>query len=138
MTEVEIAGHAYRIGTMDAMTQFHIARRLAPAVITLGDAFSGNPLPLADALAQMTDANSEYIINACLAVVERKSGGGNGAGAATWARLRAQNGRFMFDDIDAMTMISITIAVIKDKLGNFSVEGVLGQSPQTEQQQPRT
>jgi hypothetical protein len=134
MTEVEVAGHTYRIGMMNAMMQFHVGRRLAPAVITLGDVFSGNPLPLAEALQRMSDADSEYIINSCLAVVERKSGNG----AASWAKLRASNGSFMFDDIDAMVMVSLTIAVIKDKLGNFSVQGVLGQSPPTEPQQPQT
>ena len=33
---MEIAGHDYAIGKIDAFAQFHVARRLAPAILAMG------------------------------------------------------------------------------------------------------
>ena len=51
--------------------------------------FSGTGLiaALADAVGQMSDADSEYVLNVSLGVVTRQQAGGTG-----WAKIRASNG----------------------------------------------
>ncbi len=121
--EIEISGNSYSIGKMSAMQQFHIARRLAPAIWALSsvagkdrpedDSTAINALqPVAEMLSKMSDEDSEYIVKSCLAVVQRKQQNG-------WAKVQSSNGGLMFDDINMQTMLQITFAVVKDNLGNF-------------------
>lgn len=116
--ETTINGATYRIGKLTVFQQFHIARRLAPVLFSLGAAAANEEgglqafEPVADALSKMSDADSEYVLMSCLDVVHRKQGN-------DWANVRARGGGLMFDDISLGTMVQLTTAVIKENLGNF-------------------
>jgi hypothetical protein len=127
---VTIKGVDYAIGTLDAMKQFHVARRLAPLLAGMVGTFGPAPeekpadapetqipkepmdlAPLAAALAEMDDKTSEYIILTCLAVVKKKDGG-------AWCAM-VSRGRLMYDNLDLATMIELTVEVVKENLTNF-------------------
>jgi hypothetical protein len=134
MVEFELSGNTYRAGKMDAFKQFHVSRKIAPIVPTLIPifvrlskdkkltedlgAFSELLGPFAEGLAGMSDADSEYIIATCLAVVSRES---NGNWAAVWNK---GANSCMFDDMDLGVMMQIVIKVVQDSLGPF-IQGLL-------------
>ena len=89
MNEIEINGVMYRIGRLDAFTQFHIARRLAPIQLAMG--ISASELaqkatadestiaaaimgPIADIMSKMPQDDVDYILKSSLAIVSRKQG----------------------------------------------------------------
>jgi len=123
MSEIEIKGIQYRLGTLDAMKQFHVFRRIAPLLKVFGqptieesDAgkrFEAIAQPLAEAIADMPDETSEYIINTCLAVVQR--GIANGG----WAPVISRQKQLMYNDIDMTTMLRLTMEVIQENMAGF-------------------
>lgn len=138
MIEFEINTHKYKTSKMGVMTQWAIARRIAPVVAhimtpdllksfmslkgtdegtdpgKMMELFSGIFNPLAYALSQMNDEDNEYVINHCLAVVYRQSGGG-------WTIIKPLGSGLMFEaDIDLLEMMQIVVRVIVDTVGNFS------------------
>lgn len=119
MTEFEINGVQYRSDRMDAKKQFHVARRLAPLLAGLGGAIKGEKAgfaefvgPIADAVSKMSDEDTDYVIDACLRVVQRQQG-------QTWQAVTSRGGDLMFDDIDLPVMLRLTVAVIQQSLGGF-------------------
>lgn len=129
--ELTIGAGEYSTRKLNAFQQYHVARHIAPVVVALGQGtlaqLRGNvgasqegtedaglialeaPLKV---LAAMSDADSEYVLKVCLSVVTRKQQGG-------WARIQADNGLMLFDDIDLMPMMRLVMAVIRENLGNF-------------------
>lgn len=140
-TTVEIGGNTYSIGSMPAMTQFHVMRKLGPVlpgiVPVLAQAAAALPqadgqedggamttvdgvaaiamaaLPLLDGLAAMADADAEYVINHCLSAVMRRDAGGK-----SWSAV-SRDGVTMFDDIDLMTSMQIVWAVLRENYTSF-------------------
>lgn len=125
--QVTIGDNIYAVGKLDPIRQFHVARRLAPALIALGAASvdvlkrGGNLSdaaavaaigPLVEVVAQMSDADSEYVLKSCLSVVSRRSGDG-------WAPAQNAQGGLMFQDIDITVMLRLAFEVVRDNLGNF-------------------
>ena len=133
MAEFEIGGKNYRSGKLGAMAQFHLSRRIAPIIPTLIPVFvklSKGGLnqdlsgfadvlgPFALGLSEMTDEAGEYIIGACLSVVQRNSG-------KSWVPVWSMQAKGpMFEDIEMDAMIKITVRVIQDNLGPF-IKGIL-------------
>lgn len=133
--EFEVAGQRYRAEKLDAFKQLHVSRKIAPIIPRLlpmfvkfsesGDAMKADLVgmaeafePLAQALADIPDADCEYVFNACLGVVMRNQQG-------NWASVWSQSAKsLMFDDIDLGVMVQITTKVIWDSLGNF-IRGIL-------------
>ncbi|SAL25717.1 phage tail assembly chaperone [Caballeronia telluris] len=120
---VEISGQQYRIGRLDAKRQFHVARRLAPLLAGLGGALKGEAKgfaemvsPIAEALAKMSDEDTDYVLDTCLLVVQRQSGQG-------WQSVMVKNGGLLFQDIDLPAMLQLTVAVIQQNLGSFFPAG---------------
>jgi hypothetical protein len=123
--EIEVAGNVYRIGKLSVMQQFHVARKLAPILGSMTDTLKeaakqndqdGELLmkvmePMANALAQMSFDDSEFVVNTCLATVERKDGQG-------FQKIKAGS-QFQYADIDLGVMMRLTFAVIQENLGNF-------------------
>ncbi|NTG00110.1 hypothetical protein G6L30_08250 [Agrobacterium rhizogenes] len=112
MAEFEINGVKYRSGTMDAMTQFHVVRRLGPIFDDLKDLLDHKVEKgfaiVAQAISKISDTDAEYVISSCMAVVQREQSGGTG-----WANVwSVQAKRPMFDDIDMPSMLRIVFAVI--------------------------
>jgi hypothetical protein len=118
--EFDIAGNTYRAGKMDTFKQFHVSRRLAPvlgglAAVAGGDVkdFTAFLQPIADAIARMSDADCDFILQSCLGVVQRQQGN-------AWSPVFAGAGKaLMFDDIDLGVMLQIAVQVIQDNLGGF-------------------
>lgn len=63
-------------------------------------------------LGQLTDADSEFVVQKCLSVVKRQSG-------ESFAKLTTPSGDLMFQDIGMKIMIDLTAAVIVENLGDF-------------------
>ncbi|RRA01911.1 hypothetical protein DF054_22870 [Burkholderia cepacia] len=134
-TEKEIGGQRYQLGKMDAMRQFHVSRRIATVLPPLIRSYldlqtSDVPLtknlkllatsiePVMEALSSMKDDDAEYVVGACMRVVERRHGAG-------WARVWSPTQDVcMFDDIDMGTMLTLTGYVIMENLGPF-IQGLL-------------
>lgn len=114
MVEFEVAGQAYRSGKIAARTQFHVIRRLAPmtdAMFGLMGADGVNPervSAFARAIGELDDAAVDYVLDQCLAVVERRQGQG-------WAKIMASDGKtLMFQDVDMVVQIDILRHVLID------------------------
>ena len=131
-TEIPLFGQTYRAGKLDAMKQFHLARRIAPIVTALGLsiselAASGKSLkqdtdllavagPIAAVVAKMSDEETEYVIRTALAVVQRREEGA--AGAVSWRNVQTGN-QLQYQDITLSIMIRLVVEVLKENLGGF-------------------
>lgn len=143
-TEIELGGNTYSIGKLSAMKQFHVSRRVAPIIPKLVPVFtrmkSGTSLlddldglaealqPFADGLAEMRDEDAEYVVNACMSVIQRKNEYG---WTASWS---AEAKRPMFDDMDLGVLLPLTVRCIVVNLGPF-IQGLLTSpagSPETQ------
>lgn len=140
-TEVTVGGRRYRIGTLNAIQQFHVVRRLAPILAALGVGIENikklatRPLeeiipalaPMAHVLAKMTDAEIDYITATCLGVVTRLQD----HDGKSWAPVSSGAG-LMFEDIDMKQMVSLVMAVLKENTSDFL------QGPAAPTQSPRS
>lgn len=121
----EVGGNSYRIGKMNALSQFHVSRRLGPILATMGVSlqtlsggfkpdlmdFAAVLGPATAMMAKMTDEDTNYIIFNCLSVVARKQGEG-------WANI-CSDGGLMFEDIEMPDLIRLVVDVLHHNLGNF-------------------
>jgi len=116
MTELTIAGVAYRTGKLSAFQQMHIVRRITPCLGRLADAAGREPLmsDIVAAIEPLKDEDVEYICNACLSVTERRQTGGG------WAPLRVKE-QTMYD-LSLPVMLQIAWAVIRENLSDFFSE----------------
>lgn len=117
--EIELNEKRYRAKTLPARRQFHMVRRLASVLSGLAkmkDLALADPMaalePLAQGIASLSDADADYVIDGCLAVVELKQPAGG------WAPVMV-NGRLMFEDMDMTTMLRLTWAVLQENLAGF-------------------
>ncbi|HET6804876.1 MAG TPA: hypothetical protein VFH59_05465 [Frateuria sp.] len=125
MSEFEINGQQYRAAKLDAFKQFHVSRRLAPVLSGLAGTvedgaadFSAFLQPIAEAVARMSDADCDFILDACLASVQRQQG-------TSWSFIYAgAKQALMFDDIDMAVMLQIAAKVIQENLGGFFLDSV--------------
>lgn len=128
--EFELKGQQYRTAKMDAFAQLKVSRKLLPVLAGMmadfngiksaaqgGDVYKAMEIALpkiADALADMSEEDTNAIIHPCLAVVSRQHGKG-------WTPVFGQ-GELMFDDIDLISMLQMVGRVVGDSLGNFLQE----------------
>lgn len=140
---VEINGAEYSIGRLDAMKQFHLARKLMPMLLKAGvnaqdflgkkeedfevDALIEKILgPLVEEISRRTDEEIEHIIYPCLDVVTRKQG-------PAWAKVKASGqNALMFPDMDASVILRLTFEVIQRNLASFFPSG----QPQASETRP--
>jgi len=129
--------HQYHIGKLNAMKQFHITRRLAPALATVGmsvaqlkelkglDDMASLLGPVSGVLAAMEDKDADYIIFTCLAVVTRVQSDGRPAPITV-----AGENRLMFEDINMPQMLRLVFEVVRENMAGFMQElGDLSASP---------
>jgi hypothetical protein len=109
----------YTTTKLDVRTQLNLARRLSPAVPILDlvlEAKAENKnqcLLTALMLSKLDDADNDYVVNKCLAVVSRQQDDG------THAKLTNQSGLLMFDDLTLTELLDLTARVIEENLGDF-------------------
>jgi hypothetical protein len=132
MEELELEGTWYRTGKLDAFKQFHLFRKLMPLFSGMGETAASQLAaaasntnvpegavrwssfgPVAQAIADMSQQDSEFIVKTCLAVCTRKNPVGQ------WVRLATPQGDLMFEDIDLGIMLQLSFAVIQDNLAPF-------------------
>lgn len=131
MNEFPCGGNTYTAGKLDARTQFHIVRRLAPflkgLVPIIGKMKSGetasdavNPeegikaLPeIGEVLAKMDDETADYVIFGLLNIVRRKQDNGMG-----WAPVSSGN-NLMFSDITMPQMLTLAGRALAANMGDF-------------------
>jgi hypothetical protein len=120
----------YRFDKIDALSQFHIVRRLSPIVGELAAVVANSAVlkqgkkleemgiddidfdkvakhigPVLSAMAKLPDEDMNYAIFGLLKGVSRKQTAGGG-----WARVTTDNGQFMFEDIKGNLVLMMTLA----------------------------
>ncbi len=125
-----IDGHEYRVfGRMPVKEQFHVARKIAPVLEGLGDVSAlvekGNKLttaeafalvgPLSQAVAKLPDDHCDFVVEKCLALVQRKVS--DTVWGPVWNR---QAQAMMYDDISLPTMLRLVGIVLQEQLMSFS------------------
>lgn len=130
----------YKFGKLDALSQFHIVRRLAPIVGDLvamiansGAIKSGKKFedmkfeeidfsglakdigPVMVTLAKLPDEDMNYALFGLLKCVTRKIPGGG------WGRITTDQNHFMFDDVKGDLKLMMTLAgkALAANLGGF-------------------
>lgn len=117
--ELELDGHTYRVGKLDARAQFHIVRRLAPVLGELAPALQGGKggldalPPIATAVAKLSDADADYCIFGLLKVVSRKQPNGLG-----WGPVSTEN-LLMYDDIGMTQMLKLAWEALTFNISGF-------------------
>lgn len=110
MADFEFKGQTYRLATLDAMTQFHVTRRLGPVMAAIsgeGDLMG----KVFHALGELSDGDAEYIVAKALGNCTMQQGD-------AWAKVYV-GGRLMFDEIGMAGMITLTFETLKENLSDF-------------------
>lgn len=122
----KVGQHTYHFGRMDARTQFHVTRRIAPLLSTLGqaagvlgqlsamgpEAMLAIMGPLAERMASMPEQDLDYVINKALAVTSRQQG-------EHLVPVMADSGVILFADITGEQLMALTSRCLQENLGNF-------------------
>jgi hypothetical protein len=140
MAQVTINEAEYRIGRLNTIQQAHLVRRLLPLFSSLtslskmGPGVLQNPAmtktpegiealretfsDIAGKLADLSDEQFEYVLHLCMSVVDVRQG-------ERWAPIWNRNAkRFMFDNIDLLTMMQLCASVIQENLTSFLPGGL--------------
>lgn len=135
--DFSIDGIEYKAVKVDAVKQFHLARRLSPfleaivpliakvkaGVIKEGDDATFDALiegyaPFAKMMADMPDDQADYILFGLLACIKRKQGQGLGYANVT-------NGNaLMYSDINVVQMMKMAYHAFMENLADFFPKGV--------------
>lgn len=129
--EFELEGKVYKTGKLDARTQFHIVRRLAPVIGEIAPFAQGKvgveALPiLANAISKLTDADADYVIFGLLKVVVRKQDQGLGWGPVS------TDDQLMYDDITMPLMLKLAW-----KAFGFNMSGFFSALPSASKEAPQ-
>lgn len=135
--DFSIDGIEYKAVKVDAVKQFHLARRLSPfleaivpliakvkaGVIKEGDDATFDALiegyaPFAKMMADMPDEQADYILFGLLACVKRKQAQGLG-----WANI-SNGSALMFQDINMVQMLQCAYHALMENLADFFPQGV--------------
>lgn len=151
MLEFEHKGQQYRAGKLNTFQQLHLSRKVAPllpkllptiaelatrreeemdAPIDLGS-FASSIGPLTETLAEMSDADVEYIFGISLSAVSRLQGN-------NWVPIWNKGASApMFEDLELPDQLQIVVKVVADNLGPF-MRGLEGQMQQANSPQQQT
>lgn len=117
----DIEGRGYSVKKIDARTQFHIIRRLAPVLSELAPALKGSGNsdgldmlpPIAGALAKLSDADADYCLFGLLQAVSRKQDNDLGYGAVSVGT------SIMYDDITMPIMLQLAWKALSHNMSSF-------------------
>lgn len=131
MSSFKLDANSYMTRPLEVRKAAHVLRRLTPFLPSLTVIYKAtndgiSPMdatvmmsnPLIAAMSKMTDADQDYIFDACLFVTKRYSGDPE-KGDAVWADVWVQNGGLMFEDIGLFEMGQITWNVLQDTYRPF-------------------
>jgi len=145
--EIEVAGHKYRTGKLNAFEQFNVVRRIAPLLSGLGESFAKIPRPTVvipnghdtgepveaepptqdqeanvwSALGPVAEALSNMPddhVNYVLKLCISKCHRFD-ENAHSWARIATSAGDLTYADIDASIMMQIVFNTIQENLESF-------------------
>ena len=145
MKEIIVKGETYRVSRIPVMKLFLVAKRLMPVIAALIESASASEavafeqlsgedkqrkfqsfvVPVAKAIAGMSDEDSVLIVGTCLGSVTRKRAGDTGF-APVWSDAAQQP---MFDDMDLSHILTLTGQVLVDQVGPFIQDGGLSFAP---------
>lgn len=118
--EFTLNQHTYAIGKIDARSQFHIVRRLAPVLGEIAPAAAGGKIkgldalpPLANAIAKLSDEDADYCLFNLLAAVRRKQPQGMGWGPVSTGNI------LMYDDLDMVAMLQLAWKALEHNIAGF-------------------
>lgn len=117
--EFETEGRTYRVNKIDARSQFHIVRRLAPVLGQVAPAVHGgkggmDALPaLADAIAKLSDEDADYVLFGLLKVISRKQDQGLGWGPVATGTM------LMYEDITMPVMLKLAWQALSHNMSGF-------------------
>jgi len=139
--EFTLDGVQYRTKKLDARRAFHVSRRVAPVIMQADvllvlkeavDSKLSGALAMAQAagpivkhLAELSEADCDYVLDACLAAVYRLD-------KTVWQPLwNAQANRMMYEDLSMPQLLQITYQVLQENLGDFFTAAPLTTGPST-------
>lgn len=121
--EFDIQGHTYKVSKLDAMSQFHIVRRLLPVLGELVPAvkmegetpeLSMDAIPaIGTAISKISDDDSNYVLYGLLAGVSLQEPNGLG-----WSKVLSGN-TLMYSHISESLSIMLQLA-FKSLMHNFT------------------
>lgn len=122
LSTTELGEHRYDIGKLDAFTQLHLLRKLAPVLAKLEgvDKLTGGEegflkvlAPLSEAIAEMSEEDVNYICQKALSVVSRV------LPKSTIPVWNKQAKRLQFEDLTLPEMLTLVGAVLEANLSGF-------------------
>jgi hypothetical protein len=132
MITIKVDGHEYRIGKLNAIKQFHVARKVAPVLALMGvtahqlsqgigegglDDFMPLLAPITDVVSRMSTEDADFVLFECLGAVERAIV--LGPSETKHQRVTTMDRQLVFQDMEMPTMLRLVVEVIKDNLGGF-------------------
>lgn len=140
--KVEIDGHTYMLGRLDAFQQFHVARKIGPIMIKLNIGLTDLALmskdkdhqevlplllgPVTEVVAKMATEDVDFVLHTCMGVCGRVD---PTIGRASPVMRGAQ---LMFQDISMATMLQLTVGVLRENLTDFfPILGGVSLSPES-------
>jgi hypothetical protein len=118
--EFELYGQLYRADKIDALSQFHIVRRLAPIMGKVAPLFNGGGgdslgvlEPLADAIGALSDEDSNHVLFGLLKAIKRKDQNGLG-----WSPV-SNGASLMYEDINMSQMLQLAFHAFKVNFSDF-------------------
>jgi hypothetical protein len=131
--DFEIGSRKFKLNKLDAMKQFHIARRVGPILADLlpsmgalkktvsvadaeGDKLEGLAkalMPIMVGLSKLSDEDSQYVLFGLLASVEVQQSAGN------WAKVSTES-MLMINDIELPQLLQIAGRAFAYNLGGFT------------------
>jgi hypothetical protein len=129
MAELTIGEDVYLVNKLHGKDQFHVFRRIAPLIKSIGEGLTSLPSdaadksfdelaekdllgmmgPLANALAGLSDETLNYVIDKCLARVQIRVLDGR------FVAVQPSPGRFQFEDkMDMGTILQLVLAVMQE------------------------
>ena len=136
--EVTVGDFHYLIGQMPAKKQWHVLRRLLPLLTTSSSALEQGVkairdnsktiedlfnaiVPVGKALRELSDEDSDYVMDHCLACCRRKTAG------ERWVPI-VQGSDILFEDISLAQRMELVYHVLMENYSSFFTE-LLGKLP---------
>ncbi len=129
MAEFEIDGVRYRSTRLNCRKAFHVSRRVAPVIMqadvllvmkeAVDNKLTGALImaqaagPIVRHLAELSEADCDYVLDTCLSVVYRQD---KGAWQPLW---NVPANRLMYEDLTMPQLLQVVYQVLQENLSDF-------------------